>query len=190
MSIHSDSQLNFVSQGMSPNSNWLGFILIAVLHIPTAHTLVACTQDACTPRDNQCIFYSDCLEKAIPCGNDGYALGFGLLFCSKFMEQIQKFSPQGREWVQGVALCLQKALLPKVCAGASCDEIKSFAIASHAKCYTSPGSGPSICKIPKSDWVFVLFIIKNKVFDPSVLKTMYEVAKTCVFHNNKLHIDL
>lgn len=39
-----------------------------------------------------CNFYSQCVEKRVPCGPNGYALGYGGKYCVKFGEYIDCFT--------------------------------------------------------------------------------------------------
>ncbi len=116
-----------------------------------------------------CAFYSACLERALPCGEPGYALGFGERFCAAFHHA--SMGPEGRAWVEGVMGCLQEALVPRVRAAGSfadapsaprpssetCAAIGEEAFASHPGCYTHPDH--SICFLPPSDVAAVLATI-------------------------------
>lgn len=116
-----------------------------------------------------CAFYASCLERALPCGESGYALGFGERFCTAFRHA--SMGPEGRAWVQGVMGCLQEALVPRVRAAgafadapgaprpsaATCAAIGEEAFASHPGCYTHPDH--SICFLPPSDVAAVLATI-------------------------------
>lgn len=105
-------------------------------------TLLALTATAnnqsCLPIYRDCSFYSRCLEAAVPCGPNGYAIGTGLPYCLKFEEHYERFSLRGREWVWTTAYCLQTALIPVANREKTmtCGEIHSFAFASHSGCYT------------------------------------------------------
>jgi hypothetical protein len=113
-----------------------------------------------------CAFYAGCLERALPCGEGGYALGFGDRFCNAFRRS--SMGPEGRAWVEGVMGCLQRELVPRVRAAgafadspsaprpsaATCAAIGEDAFASHPGCYTHPDH--SICFLPPSDIAAVL----------------------------------
>jgi len=38
-----------------------------------------------------CEFYN-CVDNAFPCGDDGYAVGYGHRYCNKFTEHYGKFT--------------------------------------------------------------------------------------------------
>src|SRR5690606_39768157 len=40
-------------------------------------------QSSCTAPTGKCSFYNDCIEKKVKCGNDGYALDYGKVYCDK-----------------------------------------------------------------------------------------------------------
>ncbi|KAG4067139.1 hypothetical protein HA402_000130 [Bradysia odoriphaga] len=143
-----------------------------------------CEQDSpalCLPKPNDCSFYRICLEKRVPCGDDGYALGFGEFYCQAFKENSNRFSAPGQEWLESVMYCLQSVLVP-VANGKevmNCIEIREFAITSHYNCYINPGGNHSICTIPRTDWIQLFIIIVNELNDPATWELMLEVARTC-----------
>lgn len=124
-------------------------------------TLASCN----TPMVGHCGFYSACLERALPCGEDGYALGFGERFCTGFRNA--DLSEKGTSWATGVMGCLQRALIPRVVqAGAFttipespavCSALEEEGFASHPACYTHPDH--SICFLPPRDLKTVLATI-------------------------------
>ena len=38
-----------------------------------------------------CKFYN-CVDSMVPCGDDGYAIGYGYRYCSRFTEHYDKFT--------------------------------------------------------------------------------------------------
>lgn len=46
-----------------------------------------------------CSFYPLCVEKRVPCGPNGYALGYAGKYCVKFSENIEEFSEDVRRTV-------------------------------------------------------------------------------------------
>ena len=48
-----------------------------------------------------CTFYPACLEKRVPCGDAGYAMGFAHKYCVKFTEAIPKFNDAVSLYVYG-----------------------------------------------------------------------------------------
>lgn len=134
----------------------------------------------CLPIPRDCTFYRRCLEAAVPCGPSGYALGFGEPYCNKFRENYARFSAAGREWLWPTMDCLQRVLIP-IANGEkfmTCPEIRSFAFASHSRCYTQPGQ--SICDLPFSDWMLLFVMISQELNDPATWQQMLEVLQTCL----------
>ena len=110
------------------------------------------------PRPRTCNFYKACLESSTPCGDTGYALGYGERFCYSFKHS--NLSARGEAWRDGVMECLQKELVPYLGTNATCSEIESHAFGSHAGCYTS--TTPSLCFLPPSDLVAIFSTIGAK----------------------------
>jgi hypothetical protein len=131
------------------------------------------------PVERTCAFYSACLEAAQPCGESGYAIGYGEKYCSRY-DVDDRFSPQGIAWRDAVLHCLQVSLaneLPKV-GTMTCDAITTFAFDSHPRCYTE---GPSICFLPFSDITNVIGVIDGKdLLSLRSAKQMASVAGTCL----------
>jgi hypothetical protein len=131
------------------------------------------------PVARTCAFYSACLEAAKPCGESGYAIGYGEKYCSRY-DVDTRFSLQGLAWRDAVLHCLQVSLvaeLPKV-GTMTCDAITTFAFDSHPRCYTE---GPSICFLPFSDIANVIGTIDGKdLLSLRSAKQMATVAGTCI----------
>lgn len=145
----------------------------------------ATNSQSCLPVHRDCSFYSRCLEAAVPCGPNGYALGFGLPYCTKFQDNYDRFSPRGQIWMWSTMTCLQNYLIP-IANGqktATCTEIHSFAFASHSVCYTQPGS--SICDLPFSDWTLLFVMISQELNDPATWQQMLEVLRICMSGSSK-----
>ena len=41
-----------------------------------------------------CSFYTECVERNMPCGPSGYAVGYGYHFCNAFEERRGEFTPE------------------------------------------------------------------------------------------------
>lgn len=138
--------------------------------------------------NNECGFYTDCLETHYPCGDDGYALGYGFKYCQRFSEYEGCDDQYWKDWVNGTLSCLQQSLVPVVETNPdllTCDGIKSTAFDSHPKCYTGDGtespSAPSICFLPVRDQACVLKIIdKRDLIHPEDIKQELTTAAICV----------
>ena len=165
-------------------------------HLSTEVTQAPCTKSAevhptvesCkTPKLGQCGFYSACLERALPCGEEGYALGFGERFCTA--SRNADLSDKGRSWAVGVMACLQHALVPRVLqAGAFTTEPASPAVcsalfeegfATHPACYTHPDH--SICFLPPGDLKAILGIIGvDEVFTKRTRAQVRQTIGVCI----------
>lgn len=95
----------------------------------------------CTlPKQNDCSFYLECVEKKFQCGFSGYPQSYGYRYCQKFNNFIG-FSDIGNKWVTATMLCLQTRLLPFLADGYvaptnGCEILEKWSFDSHASCYT------------------------------------------------------
>jgi hypothetical protein len=111
------------------------------------------------PVELNCAFYAGCLERTLPCGNDGYALAFGEKYCTAF--RSSHFTPAGERWMAGVMHCLQEELVPvlpsrfaqSAADAGTCKSTFDTAFASHPRCYAAEDN--SICFLPVEDLVAI-----------------------------------
>lgn len=98
-----------------------------------------CKDLSVVPHD--CSFYTECLEDKYHCGNDGYPVGYGNKYCSKFLEFFDSFDTKGQEWVEKTLLCLKESLIDHVEdeEGLTCKNIYDLAFDSHPDCYVNSG---------------------------------------------------
>lgn len=146
------------------------------------------TVESCkAPLERDCSWYAACLERAVPCGADGYALGFGEKYCTAFRDAT--FSAAGRTWVTKVMQCLQRALVDDVtqrgkfasepASPAVCKTTFDKAFASHPGCYTAKDA--SICALPPGDLAKVLSTIGlGEILRPRTGAQMLSTAAICV----------
>ncbi|CAF1498145.1 unnamed protein product [Rotaria sordida] len=123
---------------------------------------VKCTSDpmcssAClNPPMQSCAFYLSCMETKVSCGADGYALGYGFNYCTKFSNALQSFSSQGQTWIWNTMNCLQNALVsPLKNCEKSCSTLRQIAFNAHPKCYIDNG----VCNLPALDWPSIVTIV-------------------------------
>lgn len=98
--------------------------------------------DTCqsTIENFSCEFYKLCLEDKYDCGPDGYPVGYGYKYCSKFVSFLNDFSESGQNWIHGTLICLKKALVPLIDnSDTTCQVIHDAAFASHPHCYVENG---------------------------------------------------
>eukprot|EP00762_Andalucia_godoyi_P008031 ANDGO_03491.mRNA.1 hypothetical protein SPRG_03290 len=138
------------------------------------------TPEACTaPVPETCSFYSNCLDKTHSCGIDGYALGYGLKYCSRFMANLQSFSTVGQQWINGTLVCLQLALEPVLTnPSLTCSDIQTIAFESHPKCYIANG----FCSVVKNpaDWLALAHVYDMKdIFSKLGWQQVLEVLEQC-----------
>lgn len=112
------------------------------------------------PSSTSCEYYQD-LENEWGCSNTPYPYleHYGLKYCGIFLEIALSASPPLKQFVEGTALCLQRALqafhldaLEK-----SCQELESFAFRSHASCYEENG----FHLLPKEEQFLVIWQLLN-----------------------------
>lgn len=85
------------------------------------------------------------MEGAYHCGSNGYPVGYGNKYCSRFLERYDKFSPAGKKWIDQTLVCLKNALKDSLLNNdkESCTNLKTIAYDSHPKCYVDSG----FCKL-------------------------------------------
>jgi hypothetical protein len=147
---------------------------------PTPVASVAALVSCSAPQVRDCTFYASCVERNVPCGPSGYAIGFGERYCNKF--KAAQLSPTGTAWASSVMLCLERSLVPYTTPekkSASCEQISQAAFDSHAACYTQPEA--SICFLPPPDVMTVFDTISaDELLAPRTLPQIEAVSATCV----------
>lgn len=158
------------------------FFLFIILASRLLKSEVSRADSCLNPEPNTCDYYSQCLEKAIPCGANGYALGYGQRYCQRFLKE-SRFSGKGEIWRDATLICLQRELAFRDWGSDpfTCREIKDFAFDSHPVCYTQPGV--TVCDLGVSD----LNLIFTTIDGPDLLslrgiKQIKAVAKICLNH--------
>lgn len=92
--------------------------------------------------------YYDCVEATIPCGDAGYALGYGGAYAERFVTGTRpQLSPQGKAWLDAVLVCLQEALDARIGPYATCEDIWTAGFDTHPACYVDNG----FCELPLDD---------------------------------------
>ncbi|KAJ5610702.1 hypothetical protein N7510_007421 [Penicillium lagena] len=131
------------------------------------------------PRPNSCTFYSQCLEAQEQCGPNGYPIGYGLHYCTLFINVRSEMSESGQAWITNTMLCLQRDLIQYGTGAKSttCAGLKEYAFGTHPRCYVDNG----VCKLPPSDWVIVVKTISLRELFGSwdALKQVLETADGC-----------
>ena len=116
---------------------------------------------------NECNFYENVLEERYPCGEAGYAVGYGGKYCRAFDASRNEFSEKGNKWRIATMKCLinslRKFLLGNYAnESVNCDEIKEYGFDTHPTCYTA--GSPSFCDLNLKDYKAILGVIQKKGF--------------------------
>jgi hypothetical protein len=147
----------------------LVFILLFALVVKTQ----VFANSSCDNYLNDCQYYT-CIEASKHCGKKGYLLSFGNKYCHKFANKSEKFSLQGRLWMNQVRDCLIRQLdhlNPEV----SCRKYKQAAIDQHGPCYINSG----YCELPDKDKNVILKIIRDSLWKPTLFKAGITVLRQC-----------
>lgn len=128
-----------------------------------------------------CEWYSQCVEKSLSCGNQGYPLGYGYKYCKKF-SAYTGFSAEGNKWRDQTLKCLQHELKLTVeltlrTNKNSCADVRTIAFRTHPDCYTREPH--SVCYI-KYDMFKVLEITKDEMFTTEYGVQAKESATICL----------
>lgn len=140
---------------------------------PTYPTPEACAR----PVFDDCSFYRACLEAGAPCGEDGYALGFGERLCARFVARRSEFSAAGQAWLRGVRSCLQISLVPLLGEATSCASLADRAYETHTACYTTGDA--SVCTLGAADLITLLRMIGADLFEGRALRQVRDLALAC-----------
>lgn len=138
-----------------------------------------------------CDFYLKCVEKKQACGNDGYAIGYGHKYCSRFLNfnstpEAKQMTAKGLQWRDHTLICLQNALVGILKDWSSaqwndnkvCKHMTNFAFDSHPDCYVK--ATPSFCELPLHDWRTLISEINAKdLLGYRGLKQILRVAWMC-----------
>ena len=83
-------------QGQTDQLMMASLVILFLFSLYSVSTYAA--TDSCQEMaaSGNCAFYSDCVEKRVPCGPNGYALGYGKKYCVRFGENIDCFHPDVR----------------------------------------------------------------------------------------------
>ena len=117
-------------------ANLKGILLLAIF----AYSLFNTCQDLSTVK-HDCSYYIECLENNYSCGADGYPVGYGNKYCSRFLEFFNDFPREGQEWIEKTLTCLKKAIqdVISVKPEQTCKNIYDIAFNSHPDCYVNSG---------------------------------------------------
>lgn len=139
------------------------------------------------PATPDCHFYQGCLEKKYHCGEEGYPVGYGGKYCSRFISlnthrpfNGNELSEEGVKWRDRTLVCLQDELIRVELQSGfrSCEDIKDIGFNTHAACYAK--AEPSICDLPLSDWMSIAGVVDIKDYGQTrSVKQVLEVMVTC-----------
>ncbi|XP_019856292.1 PREDICTED: uncharacterized protein LOC109584838 [Amphimedon queenslandica] len=157
---------------------------LAMLFLFSLYSISTCTAtDSCQEMaaSGNCAFYSECVEKRVPCGPNGYALGYGGKYCIKFGENIDCFPANGQQWINKVRICLETALVNSTVYrnNATCEDIKDYAFKTHPQCYLDAGFCSVILDSPTNLYcLYKVFDVKD-FFSKLAINQVYQTLKSC-----------
>lgn len=124
------------------------------------------------------------LERRCHCpAADNYVANYGRKYCERFMASAG-WSPAGLRWRDRAAACLAGELRGFLAHARSCAcaDVKAFAFASHARCYTAQPA--SACKLPLSDIARIYRLVDaSDLFDPLGMRQSLAITLTCAWQN-------
>ena len=142
---------------------------------------------------NECNFYEKVLEERYPCGEAGYAVGYGGKYCRAFDASRNEFTVKGNKWRIATMKCLinslRKFLLGNYAnESVSCDEIKEYGFDTHPTCYTA--GSPSFCDLNLKDYKAILGVIQKKdLLSKLGRKQIAQVARICLRDKIEKNLD-
>lgn len=135
----------------------------------------------CESKTTSCDFYR-CVDKEMPCGNDGYLLGFGERFCRRFDKILDKLSPQGKSWFFTARQCLTEKIL-SIDKSSSCHEIEEKSYSDHKPCYIETG----YCDLSLRDKAHIMKVISPLLLKKHVFNVGKEIQIDCMKISRKNH---
>jgi hypothetical protein len=150
------------------------FFFIAAFLMSLVSGVLASDLQECESKTISCDFYR-CVEKEMPCGRDGYILGFGERFCRRFDNILDKLSPQGKSWFFTARQCLTKKIL-SLDKYNSCGEIEEKSYSDHKPCYINSG----YCDLSISDKFQIMKVISPLLLKMNVLIMGEEIQRNCM----------
>ncbi len=144
--------------------------------------------DSCSQLIGSCDYYTCIDTQRLSCGDQGYALGYGRRFCQKFTGmsfapartrlEAELFPASGDAWRDEVRSCLQEELETFFTdtQNASCEQLRTFAFASHPHCYTK---GPSFCELSPENVVRIGLTIKTDLLTGESFQQIRDTAEIC-----------
>lgn len=124
------------------------------------------------------------LERRCHCpATDNYFGNYGRKYCERFMRSAG-WSPAGLRWRDRAAACLTGELRGFLAHARACGcaEVKAFAFASHARCYTAQPA--SACRLPLSDVARIYSLVDaGDLFDPLGMRQTLAITFACVWQN-------
>ncbi len=162
-------------------------ILLSFASLFFFHAL-AFAQDSCASLLGSCEYYSCVEAQRISCGETGYALGYGQVYCEKFTAmsfapsrtklEATLFPADGGEWRDEVRSCLQEKLEEYFAQEEqpTCSSLRTFAFASHPYCYTK---GPSFCELSPENVVRIGLTIKLDLLTGESVRQIRDTAAIC-----------
>ena len=95
------------------------------------------------------------------------------------------WSPAGLRWRDRTLACLKGELsgfLARSRGGCGCADVKAFAFASHARCYTAQPA--SACRLPLADIARIYSLVDaSDLFDPLGMRQTLAITFACVWQN-------
>lgn len=136
-------------------------ILVVIFSVFTSTLTQDC--EALLAKRHDCEFYRSCLEKKFNCGRDGYPIGYGYKYCTRFLEQYDEFSSDAQQWIDDTLICLKQALADLYRSGKdSCERLYDIAFGSHPRCYVQNG--------------FCSILARHPFAFPADLMKVYDIA--------------
>ena len=146
-----------------------------------------------TASATSCSFYNNCLEKTKPCGQDGFALGYGAPFCQKMSSTnggiTAKFDSAGAQWLDGVVTCqqrtiIQSGLLESEGPTHTCNAIKTESLRLSQQCFISNG----FCDVVWANIVPLHDVVhaQNTMFDTVAWTQICDAMAMCASADQKI----
>ena len=129
----------------------------------------------CSQFSNDCEYYT-CVAQSRHCTSKSYPINFGRKYCLRYNQSFQKFSSNGKRWIQDVRRCLIQKM-ESYDSELTCHELKIRAFKDHIPCYIDHG----YCELSNQDKIEIIKTVLPSLRHLRVLYSGAELSLACKY---------
>lgn len=127
----------------------------------------------CSQYTNDCEYYS-CISNAKHCSPANYPESFGKRYCLRYENQMNRFSENGKLWIEEVRKCLIRDM-ETFQSDLSCSQLRKRAFQGHVPCYVESG----YCNLTFRDKIQVTKTIWPSIRNVYILASGINILRSC-----------